>query len=720
MKNIFAIPIYCKIALIICTIFFWFGTIGHAADYTLQWDANSEADLAGYRIHYKTGSSGAPYNGTGAVQGDSPITVWLSDLNDLDHPEFTLTGLDVNQFYFITVTAYDDEGPEHESNYSNEVLTLFIASPENGFYINSSNYTSYPVSGSSIASVGVEVFASLSLGSTTSLGDGTWTINTDFDGFSEGLVSLTAVSSGLTSDPVTGILDLTPPTTTISYSDSNPGNVDVGDLIITATFSESLGTTPPQIIVDRPDPMSTIGPVDMSGSGSVWTYNLTIERHDGTDTVDGSNLVTISNISDMAGNPGQDSESNFTTNTIDTDGDGLRNFIDPDDDNDDLPDTWEIEYGLDPLDNTGVNGRDGDPDNDFWTNYEEYVEGTNPKIFLSQPPPVPPQVLESMPQDGWGMNGDTTHVANNTSFAIRIEDVDGVNISDTESVHFTINDRDNAPYTYDLSDTAVIRVIKLNEDEEDTNVTKFWVVYDRSRDTYGDYGYDAQIIIDVEAKDKRQDPMASQTYTFQIALKDYNPDPETLPDTGSVPSDDPDLLNDPDRDTGTQVNSGDLEGARIFYDSNEPVTPMFGPLGEVSAVNLSGVNGVGVSMNCQPHTMFFTPTKIFIPCPGYTDVSSLIVYYYDGTQWQQACDAAGNVVSGGEGWMVPDSRVDHNDGSPSTIEILVYHFSGAQAGTSPPPPGDSGGDSDSSGGCFIATAASGSEREAVQYFRFPH
>jgi hypothetical protein len=53
--------------------------------------------------------------------------------------------------------------------------------------------------------------------------------------------------------------------------------------------------------------------------------------------------------------------------------------------------------------------------------------------------------------------------------------------------------------------------------------------------------------------------------------------------------------------------------------------------------------------------------------------------YHDGTQWLPAADAAGNVLSGGEGWMVPDSRVNHVASNPVLIEVQVYHFSGTQA-----------------------------------------
>lgn len=44
----------------------------------------------------------------------------------------------------------------------------------------------------------------------------------------------------------------------------------------------------------------------------------------------------------------------------------------PDQDHDNLPDWWEVQYGLNPRDPTGVNGSDGDPDNDGLSNYQEY------------------------------------------------------------------------------------------------------------------------------------------------------------------------------------------------------------------------------------------------------------------------------------------------------------------------------------------------------------
>jgi hypothetical protein len=52
--------------------------------------------------------------------------------------------------------------------------------------------------------------------------------------------------------------------------------------------------------------------------------------------------------------------------------------------------------------------------------------------------------------------------------------------------------------------------------------------------------------------------------------------------------------------------------------------------------------------------------------------------------------------------MVPGSRVNHNETDPATIEIQVYHFSGAQAGALS---GGGGGGGAGGGGCFITAAS---------------
>lgn len=51
--------------------------------------------------------------------------------------------------------------------------------------------------------------------------------------------------------------------------------------------------------------------------------------------------------------------------------------LDQDTDDDNMPDGWEVQYQLDPLRDDASE----DPDFDGWTNIEEYMRGTNPRVF---------------------------------------------------------------------------------------------------------------------------------------------------------------------------------------------------------------------------------------------------------------------------------------------------------------------------------------------------
>lgn len=60
---------------------------------------------------------------------------------------------------------------------------------------------------------------------------------------------------------------------------------------------------------------------------------------------------------------------------LDFDADGIPDVNDPDDDNDEIPDVWESQHGLNPA-NAADATEDGD--NDGPSNLEEYIAGTNP------------------------------------------------------------------------------------------------------------------------------------------------------------------------------------------------------------------------------------------------------------------------------------------------------------------------------------------------------
>ena len=69
---------------------------------SLAWDANTESDLAGYKIYY--GTSARSYQ---------------TSVNVGNVTSYQLTGLTPGQVYFIAVTAYDTSN--YESAFSNEV-----------------------------------------------------------------------------------------------------------------------------------------------------------------------------------------------------------------------------------------------------------------------------------------------------------------------------------------------------------------------------------------------------------------------------------------------------------------------------------------------------------------------------------------------------------------------------------------------------------------------
>ncbi|MDD5104813.1 MAG: Ig-like domain-containing protein [Desulfuromonadaceae bacterium] len=76
-----------------------------ARDVSVHWTPNSEADLEGYKIHYKVGLADAPFAGVGAAEGASPIDVHTATA-------VTLTGLDPALNYSLAATAYNTAGIE--------------------------------------------------------------------------------------------------------------------------------------------------------------------------------------------------------------------------------------------------------------------------------------------------------------------------------------------------------------------------------------------------------------------------------------------------------------------------------------------------------------------------------------------------------------------------------------------------------------------------------
>jgi hypothetical protein len=98
-------------------------------------------------------------------------------------------------------------------------------------------------------------------------------------------------------------------------------------------------------------------------------------------------------------NDDEDATPSDPSESVDTDTDGVVNSADKDDDNDGMPDDWEILYGLNPL----INDASKDSDGDGISNLSEYLSGTKPNVdedvSETDPPvednakPDPPAIL---------------------------------------------------------------------------------------------------------------------------------------------------------------------------------------------------------------------------------------------------------------------------------------------------------------------------------------
>jgi len=334
-------------------------------------------------------------------------------------------------------------------------------------------------------------------------------------------------------------------------------------------------------------------------------------------------------------------------------------------------------------------------------------QGTN----LSSTDSLPLKILDSIPRPDAGISSGTG-IFDDTAFAVLIESRFGMNPADPDRIRFTIDDGVHYAYQRNLeSDT--VRIVEVAD--TDPRRTLVWAVYERSLESYLPPVYFSGIVVQitVQVADIRQHRLSPQQFRFKI---ESDPGPEAaferLPESDFIDADD--LTAEATHDSGIEVLSGELAGAKILYSSAEPLTPGFGPVGAIEPVDSEEGHGVGVPVNLIPHTVFQSSVKIFFPCPEGTDISDLGIFYHNGSQWLAAADAHGNVLPGGIGWMVPGSRIDHYEPGPPVIEIEVYHFSAVQGGVVVVSQ-DSNNDkieSDGSGAhvfisCFIDTAVSG-------------
>ena len=640
-----------------------------AFDVTLRWDPNQEEDLAGYKIHYKEKSYGEPYEGQGADQGASPIIVPLILLEDPDNPQYRITGLVDNKVYFFAMTAYDQEDTPHESDYSNITSNLRITQPEENFRLNkNSNYSSYTVSGHGLTEASIQILANgVLLGVTDTDSNGNFTIDVDLSVLNEGVVELATKQKESTAYPVTGIYDLTNP---------RVASWDLGADEMTITFDERNMRNVHLESGYRFSPSMTFRKWGGILQYSSYSYLLSMTSIPDYEIIS----LEMTGITDAVGNPLK--PASMTIN---------------DRDEDQMADDWEVATGLDPtVPNSGA-----DSDGDGFSNLSEYQARTDPHDRASSPIVV----LDSIPQPNAGIM-NSARVPENTSLAVLIASVHGIDVGDPDSIRFTVEDGELNPYSRDLS-SETVRVVEI---ETTNNFYMLWVVYDRSSETALPmaYAHDANIHLTVEVEDIAGNILPPAHFEFNIeSQEEHDLAWNNMPEYAFYePADSGKVYN-----SGIEVVNGDLAGARIEYNASEPLAPIFGPLNDVENVATAahGMEEIGPPLNLLPHTVFENPVKVFIPVADGYDISEIGIYYNNGVQWQPACDEYGNLLPGGQGWMVAGSRVNHTESSPPLIEIQVYHFSAAQGGIVFVDSGTTGDGGDSGGGgggasCFVDTA----------------
>jgi len=110
--------------------------LASAKDFSFSWSANPEP-VEGYKLYYKIdGAASPPFNGTGALEGPSPINVGKQTA-------FTITGLMDNTTYFFALTAFNGN---EESDFSTIVSVIVPATEPVAIIVTASQTGEVPFS----------------------------------------------------------------------------------------------------------------------------------------------------------------------------------------------------------------------------------------------------------------------------------------------------------------------------------------------------------------------------------------------------------------------------------------------------------------------------------------------------------------------------------------------------------------------------------------------